>query len=133
MPLIEWKDEFNTGNPSIDQEHRELIGLINDLHEILRKNVSTSDETADFLGEIYSQISAHFALEEQLMREEKYEDYTGHKTDHDRLLDDLRDIMDGHHTGSFESMEQDLSNQLEQWFSVHFSTFDIKLHNQLGH
>ena len=133
MSLIKWSDDFKTGNPSIDHEHFELISLINDLHEKLSQSEPTNDETADFLGEIYTQISAHFALEEQLMREEEYEDYSGHKTDHDRLLDDIREIMDEQYAGSFESMEQDLSNRLDKWFSVHFGTFDVKLHNQLGH
>ena len=30
MPLIEWRDEFNTGVAEVDHEHQELIALIND-------------------------------------------------------------------------------------------------------
>jgi hemerythrin len=50
-----------------------------------------------FLGEIYARISAHFALEEKDMQARAYPERPAHKADHERLLDDLRDIMDEVH------------------------------------
>jgi hemerythrin len=81
----------------------------------------------DALGEIYAQISAHFALEEKYMRETRYMAYAEHKEDHEILLDDLRDIMDQvEDDGSYD--EQQLSKDLSYWFSEHFSTHDARLH-----
>jgi len=133
MPLLEWRDEFKTGNPSVDHEHRELIELINELHEKLRETSRNSDEISDFLGEIYARISAHFALEERLMREKAYVDYPEHKADHDRLLNDIGDIMDDYDSGSFDNLEKTLAKRLQNWFTTHFSTLDVKLHSLLGH
>ncbi len=133
MPLLEWRDDFKTGNPSVDHEHRELIELINELHEKLLETGRNRDEVADFLGEIYAKISAHFALEERLMREKDYEDYKIHKDDHDRLLNEIGNIMDDYDNEGFTNMENELSKRLENWFAKHFSTMDIKLHTLLGH
>ena len=39
MALIAWRDDFSTGDPAVDFEHRELIDLINELHETLQSYV----------------------------------------------------------------------------------------------
>ena len=82
MKLIEWRDEFLLGMPNVDHEHRQLIELINELYENYLKGGSKS-AVMDFLGEIYVKITAHFALEEKIMRELIYDQYTDHKTDHE--------------------------------------------------
>ena len=130
MILIEWKDEYSVGVPAIDHEHRELIELINWLNEIAHRGASY-DKVRSALGEIYTQISAHFALEEKIMRDARYEHLASHKDDHEKLLDELRDIMDEvDRNGRYE--EERLSKELEDWFSVHFRTHDARLHKQLG-
>ena len=127
MSLIEWKDEFSVGVTEVDLEHRDLIDLINDLHAVMGAG-ATQDKVVDTLGEIYTQISAHFALEEKFMRNSKYPAYPSHKEDHEILLDQLRDIMDRvEDDGSFD--EERLSAELEKWFSDHFRTHDSKLHH----
>ena len=126
MSLIEWKEAFSVGVTSVDLEHRELINLINDLHGLMGKGASQEQVTAA-LGEIYAQISAHFALEEKFMRDTGYSAYPDHKNDHESLLDELRDIMDRvEDDGRYD--EARLSGELERWFSEHFRTHDAKLH-----
>jgi hemerythrin len=126
MSLIEWKEDFCVGVAEVDHEHRELVALINSLHDDMRKGASRQP-IVDALGEIYAQISAHFALEEKYMRETRYMAYAEHKEDHEILLDDLRDIMEQvEDDGSYN--EQQLSKDLSYWFSDHFRTHDARLH-----
>jgi len=130
MSLLQWKDEFKVGIAEVDHEHQELIGLINELHGVIRAT-GDLDEILDTLGEIYAQISAHFALEEKMMRKTRYPAYAAHKEDHETLLDDLRDIMDDvEDEGVLD--ETQLSVDLNRWFSDHFQTHDAKLHRS-GH
>lgn len=127
MSLIEWKDEFSVGVAAVDLEHRDLIDLINDLHTLMGEG-ATQEQVMSSLGEIFAQISAHFALEEKFMRETEYEHFPSHKDDHEKLLDEIRDIMDRvEDDGSFD--EARLSSELEEWFTVHFGTHDAKLHH----
>ena len=129
MSLIAWKPEFSVGNASVDHEHSEMIALINDLHGMIRQQ-ATQDQVVEALGEIYAQISAHFALEEKIMRDARYPELGPHKDDHESLLDQLLDIMDGVEAdGSYD--EDRLSSSLADWFSEHFRTHDAKLHQQL--
>lgn len=129
MSLIEWRPEFSVGNVAVDHEHGEMIKLINDLYATMQQP-GTQDLILDGLSEIYVQISAHFALEEKIMRDARYADYEPHKKDHEQLLDQLLDIMDGvEEDGSYD--EKRLSASLEHWFSAHFRTHDAKLHRKL--
>ena len=129
MSLIEWKPDFSVGNSAVDHEHHELITLINDLHATIESR-GTPEKVSESLGEIYAQISAHFALEEKIMRDARYAGYESHKADHESLLDQLLDIMDGVESdGAYD--EDRLSATLEHWFSEHFRTHDALLHRQL--
>lgn len=126
MTLIDWKDEFSLGVASVDHEHSELIALINTLY-LAAESGCSQDEVVESLGEIYAQIAAHFALEEKFMRDNAYGAYAEHKTDHEALLDQLRDIMDRvEDDGRYD--KDRLSRELEQWFTNHFRTHDARLH-----
>ena len=130
MALITWRKEFEIGIESVDHEHRELIDLINQLHEGFDQG-ATRETVAGFLGEVHARISAHFALEERVMRELEYDEYADHKEDHETLLDDLRDIMDAFEEGSYADFEAGLGEQLQAWFGEHFRTKDARLHTFL--
>lgn len=131
MPLITWRKEFETGVPAVDHEHQELVGLINELHGALEAGAS-KDRIAQFLGEVFARISAHFALEETIMRKHRYDEYAEHKADHEQLLDDLRDIMDAHAADAYFDYEAALAGAVRDWFVEHFRTKDARLHKKLG-
>lgn len=130
MTLIEWKDEFATGIPDVDHEHRQLIELINELHRATSGTQSNYPVPA-FLGEIYAHVAAHFALEEKIMRERNYDQYRDHKSDHERLLDELRDIMDDYEENAYFD-DAEFAEHLNHWFVDHFKTRDARLHKHLG-
>ena len=140
MALIEWKEEFRIGIPSVDYEHQELIGLLNELYAGLAvESGGTFDRAVvgEFLGEVYARISAHFALEERVMREQNYVLYSQHKDNHEELLDSIRDIMDDAEVESTEPQAdvldpEDLGRRLDAWFSEHFRTHDARLHKALN-
>jgi hemerythrin len=131
MALLEWKDQYGTGIEAVDHEHRELIALINRLHEELMKADSKPSVEA-FFGDLLKGIAAHFALEERFMREHRYNQLTEHKSDHERLLDEIRDIMDGCLDDADEVDQATLAARLDAWFSRHFQTHDARLHKALG-
>lgn len=129
MSLIAWDEKFSVGVAAVDYEHRELIGLVNAAHERLRRP-GMEGEVMDFLGDIHAKISAHFALEEHIMRAKNYDQYAEHKADHEHLLDEIRDIMDDYEDEAYFSDEQ-FAQQLGSWFSGHFRTHDARLHSRL--
>ena len=130
MSLLQWKPEYSVGDESMDDEHREMIDLINETYEKLGSN-SDALQVEECLGDIFSAISMHFALEERLMRKNNYAEYQAHKDDHEKLLDQVRDLMDDFAADSSAGAVR-LEQGLSDWFAGHFSTFDARLHGQLG-
>ncbi len=130
MALIEWQDNFNVGIAEVDFEHREMVNLINALHADL---LAAGDKASilEFFGEIYARIAAHFALEEKNMRERGYDQYEAHKRDHERLLDEIRDLTDDYEDAEMFN-EQELSRRLTHWFVEHFKYMDARLHKVLA-
>lgn len=129
--LLEWRPEFSMGVGSVDYEHQALIALINRLYEDFLERGSL-ERTRDFLGELYAKISAHFALEERVMHEMGYTGYREHKDDHERLMDELLEIMDDVDQG--EDLDpQLLAGTLEHWFTEHFRTLDAQFHKHFDH
>lgn len=130
MPLIEWRAEFSVGVPAVDHEHQELIDLINAAHAKIGES-GAQNLVAEFLGEIYARISAHFALEEKVMRDLGYDQHQDHKADHERLLDEIRDMMDEYESRA-EFDEEAFGDRLGAWFTEHFKTKDARFHGRLG-
>jgi hemerythrin-like metal-binding protein len=131
MPLIEWRKEFETGVPDVDHEHRELVDLINRLHEHMA-GAADPARVAEFLGEVFARIAAHFALEESIMRKYSYDEYEAHKAEHERLLDEIRDIMDAQQESPSATYGDSLSSTVRDWFVNHFKSKDARLHRKLG-
>ena len=130
MGLLHWEKRYSVGIEAVDHEHRELVELINRLHEEAKAQGSKV-AVLGFFGDLYKAISAHFALEERFMREKSYDQLRAHKGDHERLLDEIRDIMEDYEVNDlFE--ERLLAQRLDAWFSRHFETHDARLHRALG-
>ena len=69
--------------------------------------------------------------QERVMRSRRYPEFDDHKQDHERLLDEIRDIMDGYELhGRYDA--EALSAALGTWFSEHFRTRDARLHAALA-
>jgi hemerythrin len=126
MALIEWREEFCTGIKGVDYEHQELIRQINAVYELVEDRADKA-LVIDSLGEIYGSISAHFALEEQMMKRHGYDHYQQHMADHERLLNDIRDITDEFEK-SIDLDDTEFKQKLTDWFQLHFKTHDSRLH-----
>ena len=126
MTLIVWREDFCTGIAGVDFEHEHLIRQINSIYSMIDGGAEKED-ILNALGDIYGSISAHFALEEKMMETHKYDEYEAHRANHELLLNDIQDISDDFE----ESVELDkakFKQKLNDWFQIHFKTFDARLH-----
>lgn len=126
MALIEWREEFCTGVPGVDYEHQELIKQINSIYALI-DDKADKEIVVDSLGDIYGSISAHFALEEQMMERHNYDHFKEHQADHERLLDDIQDITEEYEKAAELDTEK-FKQKLNDWFQLHFATHDSRLH-----
>ena len=130
MKYLQWDEKYSVGVDSVDYEHQNLMDMINMIYAELedRRDIAEITQT---VSDVHAEISAHFALEERIMRQAGYEGFAAHKNDHEDLLDQIRSMMDAIEDDPEPALDM-LSEQLADWFSNHFATFDARLHSKLG-
>ena len=84
--LVRWSQQYALGLDEIDEQHRVLIVLINDIWKAI---VKREDKTKLFelVGELEKYTIAHFAAEEAFMRVTDYPGFPQHKTEHQKFVD----------------------------------------------
>lgn len=127
MPFAEWDHRYETGIETVDEDHRQLIELINDFHDLLLQGGSRA-EVIDLLGVVYANFKLHFLTEEDFMRSTDYPDFRTHKADHDRLLEEFNDISACYEEGRYFNKPLTLAEHVKNWFDTHFFDMDRKLH-----
>lgn len=80
MPL-KWDDELTTNIDKIDSQHKELFRRINILMEACNLGKGRNEIESLFLF-LENYIKEHFALEESLMHQYKYNEFLTHKSQH---------------------------------------------------
>ena len=82
--LFHWSDDFNVDIQEVDEQHKVLVDLLNQLHHAImeRRGKAASREILDQLADY---TRTHFLLEESLMRVLHYPGLEIHKQQHERL------------------------------------------------
>ncbi|MCH5150054.1 MAG: hemerythrin family protein [Spirochaetales bacterium] len=88
---IAWDSKFDLGIPVIDNQHKKLVNLCNNLYEALMKNKTEGDSTwqSSFtatLKECVDYVKTHFHDEEVIMQAAGYANYASHKKSHEDFI-----------------------------------------------
>lgn len=86
--FFRWQPEYSVNIKTIDVQHQELVNILNRLFTAV--SMREGDKAIiGILDALTSYTQTHFALEERLMREAKYEDLEPHIAEHRKLLEQL--------------------------------------------
>lgn len=88
MHWISWSEEQTTGHSGMDNDHKRLVDLINQLAEGM-ENGRPKEFCSRTLEQFVQHTSLHFLAEEQLMDRYRYPKAPEHKALHSRLLKDV--------------------------------------------
>ena len=121
---IKWDDSWNTGIPAIDQQHRKLVNLVNDLSDAMRVGKS-KDVLEDVLTVLVNYTKTHFSSEERLMVQADYADLPAHKKQHQEFIERVDTYAEKVKMGSTAVSVQMLS-YLSSWIIDHIRGVDAK-------
>jgi len=124
MPLVTWSDDLSVNIRSIDDQHRQLLSLVNSLHDAMSSGMG-QDVIGKTLDELVAYTKNHFANEERLMKAYAYPGYMIHKREHDMLTRQVvnlhQDFMSGKPVITVELMRV-----LKDWLTIHIKGSDQK-------
>lgn len=81
MPLFEWSESFSVKIPSIDEQHKKLIELVNEFHQAIQEKKSDQIIEKTF-NELVKFANYHFEYEEHLFQSYGYPDAQAHELEH---------------------------------------------------
>ena len=120
--LVEWSEELSVGIQEIDEQHKVLVNLLNQLHDAIHQRHG-SEAARKILDELADYTRIHFAVEESLMRVLEYPDYEAHKQQHEDLIQQLVDLKEKLDTGG-HSISFELLHFLKVWLTKHILESD---------
>ena len=125
MDYFQWNDALSVGSPLIDQDHKELVTLVNELHQAVQDG--KSDETlGSILQALFTYTQEHFQREELLMEHINYADIEAHLDQHQKLIDQVVVLQDAFKRGDVE-VATSTAELLRYWLTHHIMRTDKKL------
>ena len=132
MVFLEPEDSLKLDIPEIDSQHNTLINLVNQLHEYMLKGIDKAT-LGEHLSKVLKHTQAHFTYEEELMSRYNYPGYEKHKSEHDRLIQQLVNLITRFKNGDL-LLSFAVELELKGWTVVHIEKSDKPLgsylHNQ---
>ncbi len=120
--FIEWSNDLSVGIEEIDAQHKVLVDLLNEVHEAIQQG-RTLEVTKSIIERLDEYTRVHFAVEESLMRILHYPDYERHKEEHDKLIEQLRELRAKLDSGK-GAIGFDLALFLKGWLTKHIMEGD---------
>lgn len=122
-----WKSSYAIGIKEIDEQHKNLLELINKL------NISSYYKKEYMVEEVLEEIQMytieHFSFEEELMRNAGYPDLETHMKAHKAFINRIEFFKERYENG--EDIGNQLMMDLQLWLLNHIKYDDMDYKNYL--
>ena len=124
IEVLPWKKDYSVSVDSIDDQHKKLVNIINDLNNAMLHEKGR-DVIRKILTDLVSYTKEHFAYEEGLMKKNNYHDFENHKKVHIDLLKTVGTFYENFESGKAE-MSREIMDFLKDWLAGHILGTDKK-------
>lgn len=124
MAGIIWRESFNLGIEKIDEQHKKLIRIINELYKA--HELGTSQVVIiEILDELVDYTNYHFSDEEKFLAENGYPELENHRSEHKYFIDKISKLQDESIKGNLLLSIKTL-DFLKDWTINHILGTDIE-------
>ena len=120
-----WTDEMSVGVNAIDNDHKKLLSLLNELdHIIFSDEPSNKAAIESVMSELIDYTIYHFDREEALMVVCEYPGFDKHKRAHEALKAQVNSFMDSYKQDPDSFEPKTIRIFLNLWLVDHIMTMD---------
>ena len=123
MPLMSWNEKMSVGVAVIDEEHKKLVAMLNELYDGMQ-----SGKAAESLGKVLDGLiaytAAHFKHEEDLFAKTGYPAAAAHKKEHDELTKQVLAVQAKYKAGVTGTLSMEVMSFLKNWLITHIQGSD---------
>lgn len=120
-----WMPEFETNVSEIDQQHRYLVGLVNDFQRAV-KGGGPRESLSDVFTFLVGYVEVHFAAEERIMAASSHPERTTHEMEHAALRSEVCTLSERCRSGE-EIPDEKVAVFLRDWLTRHIQGADRRL------
>ncbi len=124
MALITWKEAYAVNITEVDNQHKKLVELINNLHDAMIAG-KAKEVMSSILSGLVDYTLNHFATEEKYFDEYDYPESEAHKQQHSDLVSQVAALQKKHEAGE-RVLTIDVMNFLRDWLNDHIIDSDKK-------
>jgi hemerythrin len=127
--FFKWSQEYSVNIPTIDEQHQELVNMLNRLFIAVSKREGNK-VIAGILDSLMDYTQTHFTLEERLMKEANYQDFEHHKLEHKKLIEQLEHLSKKYMIED-KPIYFEMLDFLRNWLKQHILGCDTKYSSAL--
>jgi hemerythrin-like metal-binding protein len=122
---VTWDDSLKIGIDVIDEHHRYLFELVNDIHEVIAGKRGARELARQIKAlDLYAQV--HFHAEERMMEHYGFAETDRQRRQHHRFQERLREFHEELHANPLTT-QYDMLGFCRNWLVVHITEEDIRL------
>jgi len=131
MPLMTWTDKLSVGVGVLDDDHKRLVGMLNELYDAMQAGHGR-DSLGRILDGLVHYTKVHFGREEKFFAQTTYPAAIAHKQQHDALTRQVMDVQQKYASGATATLSLDVMHFLRNWLVQHIQGSDQKYRAHLN-
>jgi hemerythrin len=120
-----WTPEMSVGVGALDDDHKVLIGIINELHDGIVAG-HKKEILASVLDHLVEYTKFHFAKEEELLEKCNFQATQNHKMEHASFVSRMTNLQERLKTAPVAMLDLELMSFLRNWLVTHIQGSDRK-------
>jgi hemerythrin len=122
--LVTWSHTLSCGVKLIDDQHMQLVNLVNEMYNHATGNqVQERDYFDRVIHETVKYVKVHFATEEKIMTATKFSGYADHKKEHDSFVQAVAQNIKDYQDGKRLTLTT-FTKYLKDWILSHIAVMD---------
>ena len=128
---VKWDDRYSIGIPLVDNQHKQLVVLTNELYKACHfSNEAAKEKFRKAIREAVAYVKFHFSVEERIMEKADYPEYAVHKKHHIEFIQEILNNVMAFETGK-RFVPRQFAKFLWDWILSHIAITDSKLRDHL--
>ena len=122
--LITWSNTFLCGIKLIDDQHKGLVVLINDMFQhVSGDHAQEHKYFSNVVHELIKYVKIHFATEEKIMLATKFSGYAQHKREHNKFIITVMEKIEDYNLSNHSNLAS-VTKFLKDWVLSHIAIMD---------
>jgi hemerythrin len=124
VSAISWNDNLSVGIELIDNQHKNLITLTNQLYQACTRGGDKREVAfKDVMSGMVNYVRIHFTTEQELFKRINYPHHAEHKREHDNLTVKVIEASQEYAEGK-KTVANDFARYLKDWILSHIAHSD---------